>query len=312
MPLTHIVLSVILVFVTINNSALALDCWSRGPVSFHFGTVTSGSTAQTNSDFNIACNNHDAVDKKVIVCWSLALTPLQMNTNPPLVPLIYKIYAASNPNLEIGINTSHAQKEFYLSHGEHHETSLNLIAKIPGGQTNISAKDYYDYGTISQFKYASVSTNESLPTCESITSVPSVQQHIQADAVVKDGCDIVSVSDLNFGSHSPVNSTNLTASSSSLISLRCPVGTSFTVSLGMGSHMTGSSRQMCNSNNSCIPYELYQDLSRTTPWNDTTTKKIMISSDGFQQDIPVYGYVSVPSWPEAGNYNDRVLVTLEY
>lgn len=293
--------------------ALAADCWPLSPAQFSFGTVTAGEAAQTNLDLEYQCNNYDPTPKYVRLCMNLTSTDIpEMHTNPPNTPLNYIIYSADDLSTGIGTNSGiYAERNLYLGAGQTNYTfHFNLVAKIPAGQTGLQAGDYYDYGTPATIKYTDSQDINALPSCPAMTGTV-ISSSFESMGTVKNGCELVSVNPLDFGSKSPAANNQLSADATANVTVRCPVNTTFTVALGMGTNNDGSSRRVCQGA-SCVNYSLYQDAGHNTPWNDSDSIQTQISATGTDQALTVYGDIPPQNWPVAGTYTDTVVVTLSY
>ncbi len=294
--------------------AHAASCWNLSPANFSFGPVSAGQSATSRTTVDFQCNNYDQTAEYVRLCLSLTSTSQPvMNTNPPKTPLYYNLYAADDPDTAVGTgNTTYAEITFSIaSYQANTAFPVSLLAKIAPGQTGLAAGDYFDYNTSITAKYDFSQTEQGLPSCKAMagTVMPDA---IAAQATVKNGCELVSVDPMDFGEKTPVDGSQLAGNARSSVVVRCPVGTNYTVSLGMGLHSDGSSRRMCNAGNDCVTYGLYQDAGGAAPWDDKSNILAQTSTTGNDQSIPVYGNIPAQSWPAAGEYDDTVVVTLNY
>lgn len=132
----------------------------------------------------------------------------------------------------------------------------------------------------------------------------------QFDAVIQlnDSCDVstASISDLDFGSRT-IADTNIDTQTD--ITVKCTTNASYDVGLSG----TVGSRTM-NKGSFTIPYEMYSDSSRNTPWGATVGANTVSGvGNGIDQTLTVYGRVaSIPAAAEAGSYSDTVTVTVTY
>lgn len=304
----------VLGMMSFSPKAHAAACWSLSPANFSFGTVAAGQSQTSHTTVDFQCNNYDQNAEYVRLCLSLTSTSQPvMNTNPPRTPLYYNVYAADNPDVAVGTgNTTYAEITFPISTPQANTSfPVQLLAKIVPGQTGLAAGDYYDYSTSITAKYDYSPTMQGLPSCKAMigTTLPDA---ISAQATVKNGCELVSVDPMDFGEKNPVGGSQLTGATRSSVVVRCPVGTNYTVSLGMGLHSDGGSRRMCNASNDCVNYGLYQDAGHAVAWDDRTSVLTQTSPTGDDQSIPVYGNIPPQPWPAAGEYDDTVVVTLSY
>ncbi|WP_333498268.1 Csu type fimbrial protein [Kluyvera sp. CHPC 1.2972] len=316
MPVTRSlgVISVLLALMFILcPAAKAADCWNGSPPGLNFGTITPGQSSITSTKLSFSCNNFDGKTEYVRACLKLmASDPIPMSLNEPsTTPLYFSLYSIYDLHHPLSQNGNvYAQIDMELGGGQNNlEHDIPLIGKISPGQTNISAGTYYDYATSVQIRYTSASSMQSLPSC-SAESGTLITDQISASAIVKNGCEIVSVDDMEFGSKTPVEAETLQASSTAGVNIQCPSGTSYSVSIGYGLHADGNARQLCH-NGECISYDLYQDAAHAIEWSPDNPEK-QYASDGQPQNLVVYGNVPAQKWPSAGGYSDTVVITLTY
>ncbi|MTH44698.1 Csu type fimbrial protein [Intestinirhabdus alba] len=297
----------------ISPRAQAAECWNLSPAAFSFGTVTGGETARANASLQYSCNNYESTPKYVRLCLNLTSVSVpQMHTNPPVTPLNYLVYQASDLSNNLGYDSgSYYQQTLYLGPAQTNYTfDFDLAAIIPAGQTGLTAGDYFDYGTDITIKYTESDTVDGLPSCPAMAGTV-VADRISSTATIKNGCDLLSVAPMDFGSKSPVNGGQLAGDAAAGVAIRCPVNTTFTVAIGPGVNNDGTSRRVCNGAN-CVAYGLYQDAGHTTPWNDSDAVQTQTATTGDAQTLTVYGMIPAQSWPTPGTYTDTVVVTLSY
>lgn len=293
-------------------AAQAADCWNGSPAGLNFGTVTAGQTSVTATRLPFTCNNYDGKTEYVRACLKvMANDPLAMSQNSPSgTPLYFSVYSIYDQHSPLSqSNNVYAQIDFELISGNAIEHDIPLIGKINPGQTNVSAGTYYDYTTTVQITYASASSIQALPACGALNGT-TVTDQIGATATVKNGCEIVNVDDMAFGEKSPAQGDLLQATSTADITVQCPTGTTYSVSIGHGLHPQGTLRSLCH-NGECINYMLYQDAAHSIEWTPENPEK-QYSSDGQAQTLVVYGEVPAQKWPSAGVYTDTVVITLVY
>lgn len=298
---------------TLSPAARAANCWNGSPAGLSFGTVTPGQSSATSTKLPFTCNNYDGHTEFVRACLKLmANDPIPMSQNEPsTTPLYFSLYSLYDLHHPLSQNSDvYAQIDLELASGQANvEHDIPLIGKINAGQNNVSAGNYYDYATSVQISYASASSMQSLPSCSGLSGT-TVTDQISATATVKNGCEILNVDDMDFGHRSPVQSSQLEANATANITIQCPTGTSYAVSIGEGLHPDGNARQLC-SNGDCLRYDLYQDADHTAQWTSETPQK-QYADSGQPQQMVVYGKVPPQQWPEAGTYTDTVVITLSY
>lgn len=318
MPVIRVILLIIVAGIGFSFSSGASAepyCWTNGGTNFAFGTVTAGQSASTSAQVPLSCQNYTSAPTYIRACLTLQdNAPLSMHLNPDNGYLLYfNLYPTTDPDSPLSASsTVYAQQDLVLASEQQSGLNIPLIAKIIAGQSKLSAGDYYNYTFTTITKYSYASSASQLPSCASMPATNVYQASSGASAVIKNGCQINNVSDLNFGEQSPAASSTLSTASTSTITVTCPVNTSFSVGLGSGLHSQQSTRYLCNSSdNQCVSYKLYQDAAHSKVWDNTNTQTFS-SATGSSQSMTVYGVVPSQSWPTPGNYSDTVTVTLNY
>ncbi len=222
---------------TLSPGARAANCWNGSPAGLSFGTVTPGQSSATSTKLPFTCNNYDGHTEFVRACLKLmANDPIPMSQNEPsTTPLYFSLYSIYDLHHPLSQNSDvYAQIDLELASGQANvEHDIPLIGKINAGQNNVSAGNYYDYATSVQISYSSASSMQSLPSCSGLSGT-TVTDQISATATVKNGCEILNVDDMDFGHRSPVQSSQLEANATANITIQCPTGTSYAVSIGEG------------------------------------------------------------------------------
>lgn len=291
----------------------AAQCWNLSPAGFAFGTVTAGDRAEAKTTLQYSCNNYDETSKYVRLCLNLTSVDIpQMNMNPPATRLSYLVYRSTNLNSALGSTSgTWYQETIYMGPAQQNYLyDFALSAIIPADQTGLMAGEYFDYGTDLTIRYADSDTLDGLPEC-GVMAGTVVADRIASTATIKNGCDLLSVNPMDFGSKSPVNGSQLSGNATSSVTVRCPLNTTYTVAMGMGMNSDSSGRRMCNDTN-CVAYNLYQDAGHVTPWNDSDSVQTQVAATGDAVSLTVYGSISPQEWPAPRTYSDTVVVTLSY
>lgn len=136
-----------------------------------------------------------------------------------------------------------------------------------------------------------------------------------ATATVLPQCGSYLVTDMEFGTvtgriAAPIDQT-------AQLTLTCVRRTAFTISLDNGLYAVGGTRRMRHATNTSafIPYELYRDSARQQRWGNTLTSDVVAGvGTGVAQQVSIYGRAPASSsaLPVAGNYADRITVTITY
>jgi spore coat protein U-like protein len=128
---------------------------------------------------------------------------------------------------------------------------------------------------------------------------------------IQAACEVVSSSDLDFGS---VTSTGSAIDQSSTIAVKCSNATPYNLGLGLGSGGSSTTaRKMSAGGAEFVSYGLYRDAARSQPWGETIgTDTATATGTGSNQNFTVYGRVNSQTTPAPGSYSDVVTVTVTY
>lgn len=137
-------------------------------------------------------------------------------------------------------------------------------------------------------------------------------------AIVAPVCT-VAASNLDFGVYTPSATTPRT--SQATIVAHCSAGQAYMVGLGAGSYpgATTTSRRMVltGGGGDTLSYGLYSDAAGTVNWGNSfggggTQDVVLGTGTGSDQELPVFGRIEPGQYVRAGQYEDTVLVTLEF
>jgi spore coat protein U-like protein len=93
--------------------------------------------------------------------------------------------------------------------------------------------------------------------------------------------------------------------------VNCNPGTRFSIGLDDGLNYSNGTRNMrLVGGSELIAYQLYTTANYSNVWGNTEPGRFAGTGIGDLQQITVYGKIPVRRIPEAGVYNDRVMVTL--
>jgi len=123
----------------------------------------------------------------------------------------------------------------------------------------------------------------------------------------------VSATDLVFGNYSANSGAALPATST--LSVTCTTGTTYTVALDGGTTAANvSARTMTDGASHHLPYGLYTTNAYTSIWGDGTASTVTQAGtgNGSAQSFTVYGRIPASQFVTAGNYTDRITVTVTY
>ncbi|HEY1058878.1 MAG TPA: spore coat U domain-containing protein [Limnobacter sp.] len=135
---------------------------------------------------------------------------------------------------------------------------------------------------------------------------------LNVSATVTDYCELGATTvSLNLGSYTPAaDSTQNT-----VIQVRCTLGTTYNVGLGLGTYASGSTRRLRHATDNTVymNYELYQS-DGTTVWQAPGQAGVVSSTGtGASQNLTVVGKIPSAQWSvKQGSYSDSVLITVTF
>lgn len=304
-------------------SAAAQGCWAGGMGSFAFGTVNIHGNTDTSLAIGYTCQS-GAGTTYFRTCVYLAegspiagVSPRWM-TNYNTSQLAYNLYADAARTQVIGPPPSGGGygglvSSFTIPGGwVQASPSVTVHARIPGNQGLPGGWTFQTQLGGSALYWAWSSTGYP-PTCTAGSGGSGVVTfYTQATATVPTDCRIGRVDNLDFGVVASLAS-NLDATSQ--VTVRCPLGTAWNLSLGNGSHASGGTRRMRNASGNHVSYELYRNAARTQRWGATPGTDTVAGSgagDNTPQTIMLYGRVPAQGPVAGGSYTDTVTITLTY
>ncbi len=127
-----------------------------------------------------------------------------------------------------------------------------------------------------------------------------------AKIVIENDCSVSSPNDLDFGTVGLLSSNKDTSMD---FTVTCTNGAAYTIAMDNGQNASGSTNRMKNGSE-YVSYELYQNNSYSTVWDDSNT--VGSTGTGTAQTFTVYGRVPPQATPSAGTYTDTVTITVTY
>ena len=146
-----------------------------------------------------------------------------------------------------------------------------------------------------------------------IAPAATTSQNMGVSADISNTCSFGTVNTLAFGAYDPVvanATTDLTGSTT--FGLTCTSGDPITIGLSLGANAVSSQRYMAGTGEGDkLSYNLYQDGSDTTAWNDTSS---LFDDTGTGSSITytVYGVVPHGQNEPADTYSDTVSIDVTY
>jgi spore coat protein U-like protein len=135
---------------------------------------------------------------------------------------------------------------------------------------------------------------------------------LDVTATVVPSCTIAATP-VAFGSYDPLV-TNAAAplNAQGAVTVTCTTGTAYTIGLGAGNSGAGSrAMQHATIAGALLPYELYQDTTRTTVWDNTVLMSGTAASIT-PVAYPVYGRIPAAQSVPTGDYADAVIATVTF
>ncbi|EMK5831647.1 spore coat U domain-containing protein [Citrobacter sedlakii] len=311
----------LLLFILSAFNASASKCWITQGAGVTFGTLVTGSASTTHASVHFSCYADFGETRYFNVCLSsLEASPFKMTSNGDeegkAYTMLFNLYSAVDNTRPLTAQTAGRALQTPLTVGGNQvgSGSFPLNAEIPAGQNNLPVRSYFNYALGLKLTWNSATRPEALTACQDgVSQGEAIDSASHASATLSDSCFIQNVSPLNFG---VVNSTALRGQVNSTASIRarCPVGTRYSLGLSVGEHAHGQNRQMCNSQQQCLTYNLWQDAAMSRPWGDQIGNNTleMDHHNGSIQDVTVYGSVPAQTLTGTGEFSDDVVVTLTY
>ena len=123
------------------------------------------------------------------------------------------------------------------------------------------------------------------------------------------------VTPVNFGLYMPMTPTPVDVVGDLTVRCQAQPGT-FSVMIGPGISGDQTARAMSSGGPGFLFYNLYRDPARTEIWGDGTPPSFMVSGVRANKgrptffNLPVYGRIYANQAPDAGVYNDNLVVTV--
>ena len=305
---------------TKSQAANSDDCWISSISSLNFGTV-SNAGGRSSTPVYVTCNNSSqAKIMNVTICIfvpagdpALANNRRRISSNTGSgnassylsYDLFYDPALTQRIDTTANSSTLRCVSQTFTPSEKQKISNINLHGSIYSGQ-NVLATRYTSFNMPITLIYAY--SESKIPTAQDvIANNKSLTHNLLVTANYENSCYLQSVPDLNFG-----QTDNLLQekTSSTTISLSCPINTTWKVSLDNGLNFDGTSKRM-RKGTDYIAYALYRDASLSQIW-DAKSIAQDVGNNGTQQ-IKIYGKIPIQSKTiPAGDYLDTVTVTLTY
>jgi len=128
-------------------------------------------------------------------------------------------------------------------------------------------------------------------------------------------CKIVVVQTMNFGLYMPATTDPVDVIGQLTVRCQAQPGT-FSVGIGPGLSGDQTARTLSSGGSTPLYYNLFRDPAMTEIWGDGTPPTFVATGRRTTQgrptffDFPIYGRIFANQAPDAGVYNDSLLVTV--
>lgn len=300
--------------------AQAQSCSATSSPDLDFGTVTEASTTDAQTSVDVSCQAgpwwafstfYYRVCIFVDQGTPTGLNPRRM-TNDNGAFMNYNLYSdAARSQLlgPIGSTPVYSATIAVPWLSQPRSINLPIYGRVPAGQNIPAPYPYHGLPAGSVVRYtSSTSGYPSVTACQG-SGTQDAFSWTGVRATYANLCTINTATDLDFG-----NAIDLLTNhdQTSLISLRCTIGTAWKVRLDDGLHYGGGNRRMANIGGDMLLYELYRDPGRSQRWGGDDASDNDGTGIGSPQNLTVYGRVPAQPVASAGAYNDTITVTLVY
>ncbi len=306
---------------SVSSSAQASgSCWLSGP-ALNFGSVSGkGKTSYTN--WQVTCNQYGHTKTvNVALCPYATAGGLGLSNNRrqmvsysswPHSYLSYDLFydpaLTQRIDTQANLSTLTCTYKTFTVNENQKVFDLPIYGYVYAGQ-NVTAGSYQNNND-TQVSLLYAFSQDKQPTTEDVLASQSSNQSSNSLSVTtnyENSCNLISASDLNFGQ---MNDLSQAVTSSTTVTLSCPLNTSWKVNLDQGMNYDGTTRRM-RKGSDYIAYELYRDAQYSHLWNNSGASQG--TGNNGTQTIPIYGKAGPSSAAvPAGEYQDTITVTLTY
>jgi spore coat protein U-like protein len=135
--------------------------------------------------------------------------------------------------------------------------------------------------------------------------------NLNVAASVQNICKITATS-IAFSAYDPVGANDTAAlNGEGSVSVQCTKGAIPSISLGAGSHASGSQRRLANGNE-VLDYALFSDSNRSNAWTTSTAVALTAAPSKVARVVSVYGAIAGGQDVPAGTYSDVLQATVNF
>jgi len=169
------------------------------------------------------------------------------------------------------------------------------------------------YLVISALLLASLTSASLIWNTPRLSAQAQASTDMLATATVMRKC-VVSTSPMNFGEYDPASANaRVPLDGQAVITVACTKGTVVNIGIDDGANASGATRRMVFGT-TYLPYELFQDISRTMRWGNTATDGLDggIAPSRDPHLFTLYGRVPAAQDVPGGAFQDTVIVTVNF
>jgi spore coat protein U-like protein len=136
---------------------------------------------------------------------------------------------------------------------------------------------------------------------------------LEVSATVIGACTITTTP-VAFGSYNPLSAADNDVGQGNL-QIVCTTGSSPSIGLNDGTDSPSAGvRRMAGPGSNHLPYSLFSDLGRTSPWGDTALTRVALGTMALSTPIDraVYGRIPAQQNVAVGSYTDSVTATVNF
>lgn len=305
-----------------SSQGLAQSCTTGSATTLDFGTVSASANSDVQTSITLSCQT-GLLPMSITACVFIGegtptgVQPRRMsNSNGTFMN--YDLFADPARSQIIGTPTSnHATYTVGIEVAPFQTvlTNIPLYGRVYGGQQLPAAFPFLGVpgGSLIRYSYGRFVAPTAEECRAGITGLLGGAGETSfsfsgVQARFPDTCRINAATTMDFGTPSRLDAA---LDQDSAITLRCPTGTAWSLTLNNGLNADGSVRRMAAGTHRII-YELYRDSARLVRWGDTQASQVSGVGSAVEQSVPVYGRVPAQAVAAPGNYSDTITVTLTY
>ena len=217
--------------------------------------------------------------------------------------------AAISYDMRLGADAASSRNEVFVRLGSllGTRTTLPVLAWITSTGASTGTGDYAS--TFSS--QADIRLDYPVGSCAEIGRTVKTIPQFSVRASVRSLCEVAGAT-LDFGRIDPGATGPIDAAAQ--LGVRCTADTPYAIRLGpgLGIGASGPADRRLTGPLGQLRYGLYQDAGRSRPWGDQPGSDVRATGTAATSAVTVYGRIFAGQALHAGQYEDSVLVTIEY